>query len=217
MANGSPFTWLERTQGQANFLVWTGGRGANTQPPHIWKNDSVGQLAVLGVTVETVFGADNNIGQINSKAAYLVIADQGTWVPEPSPIPEPTPRELVFRNTTATKVVVLAMPHDRLDDASLQRAATQLLPFACRKILDTRIDYPPIPQSTPSVIVGNETVTLGYNPTAHRVALQLGSRQPFYPGTARPASPSSYCFTSFEVAPPRAAGKGEFGLRLAQY
>jgi Glycosyl hydrolase family 81 C-terminal domain len=195
MANGSPFTWLERTQGQANFLVWTGGRGANTQPPHIWKNDSVGQLAVLGVTVETVFGADNNIGQINSKAAYLVIADQGTWVPEPSPIPEPTPRELVFRNTTATKVVVLAMPHDRLDDASLQRAATELLPFACRKIVDTRIDYPPIPQSTPSVIVGNETVTLGYNPTAHRVALQLRlETAPFLPGNCAASEPVQLLF-----------------------
>ena len=195
MANGSPFTWLERTQGQANFLVWTGGRGANTQPPHIWKNESVGQLAVLGVTVETVYGADASIGQINSKAAYLVIADQGTWVPEPSPIPQPTPQELVFRNTTATKVVVLAMPHDRLDDAGLNRAATVLLPHACRKIVDTRIDYPPIPQSTPSVIVGNETVTLGYSPAAHRVALQLRlETAPFLPGNCAVNEPVQLLF-----------------------
>ena len=191
MANGSPFTWLERTQGQANFLVWTGGPAANTQPPHIWKNDSVGQLAVLGVTVETVYGADNNIGKITSKAAYLVIADQGTWVPEPSP----PPQQSNFRNATATKVVVLAMPHDRLDDASLQRAATELLPFACRKIVDTRIDYPPIPQSTPSVIVGNETVTLGYNPTAQRVALQLRLvTEPFLPGNCMANEPVQLLF-----------------------
>src|SRR5262245_40554206 len=186
MANGSPFTWFERTQGSANFLVWVGGPTDDPRAPHIWKNDSVGQLAVLGVTVETPYNADHNISPpaIVSKAEYLVIADQGTWVPEPSPIPSPTPQQLKFRNAAATKLVVLAMPHNvPLDNASLQQAATELLPLACRKIVDSRIDYPPIPQSTPSVIVGNETVTLGYSPAQHRVALQLRLETvPFLPG-----------------------------------
>ena len=84
------------TQGQANFLVWVGGPYDNQLPvaqnPRIWKTGSVGQLAVLGVTVETPFNADNNFGRVVSKAAYLLIADQGTWVPEPSPIPSPVPK-----------------------------------------------------------------------------------------------------------------------------
>ena len=76
------------------------------------------------------------------------------------------------------------MPHNlRFDSRILERAARDLKPFACRKIIDTRIDYPPIPQSTPSVIVCNETVTLGYSPTEHRMALQLRvETQPFLPG-----------------------------------
>ena len=87
------------------------------------------------------------------------------------------------------------MPHDRLDDAGLNRAATELLPHACRKIVDTRIDYPPIPQSTPSVIVGNETVTLGYSPAAHRVALQLRlETAPFLPGNCAGNQPVQLLF-----------------------
>ena len=186
MANGSPFTWLERKQGQANFLVWVGGPYDPNPPvnnPRVWQNTSVGQLAVLGVTVENVFNADNSIGPVVSKAAYLVIADQGSWVPEPSPIPSPAPQQLKFRNATATKVVVLAMPHNiRLDnDRALQDAATNLLPFACRKIVGSRVDYPPVPESTPSVTINGQTVNLGYSPTEHRVALQLRLQtQPFF-------------------------------------
>jgi hypothetical protein len=79
---------------------------------------------------------------------------------------------------------VLAMPHNiRFDNASLQRVATELQPFACRKIVDSRIDYPPIPGSEGSVIINGQTVTLGYSPTAHQVALQLRVvTQPFLPG-----------------------------------
>ncbi len=51
MANGSPFTWLERTQGQANFLVWAGGSSAGGGAPTVWQN----QNGVLGFTMETPF------------------------------------------------------------------------------------------------------------------------------------------------------------------
>jgi hypothetical protein len=175
MANGSPFTWLERTQGQANFLVWAGGSSAGGGAPTVWQN----QNGVLGFTMETPFNPDNNIPTTVSKAAYLVIADQGTWVRTDAT----SGKQSMFRNGTATKVVVLAMPHNiRFDTTSLQRAASNLMPFACRKIVGTQIDYPPIPGSQTSVNINGDIVTLGYSQTNHQVALQLRlETQPFLP------------------------------------
>jgi hypothetical protein len=175
MANGSPFTWFERTQGQANFLVWTGGSSAGGDAPTVWQN----QGTVLGLTVGSPFNPDNGIPTITSKAAYLIIADQGTWVGTTSN----SGKQTLFRNTTATKVVVLAMPHNiGFDLGSLERAANDLKPFACRKIVDSRIDYPPIPGSQTSVIINGQTVTFGYSPTDGRVTLQLRvDSQPFLP------------------------------------
>lgn len=177
MANGSPCTWLERTLGQANFLVWAGGSSAGGPAPTVWQNEGT----TLGFTVETPFNPDNAIPTTVSKAAYLVIADQGTWTRTDAD----SGKQSMFRNSTATKVVVLAMPHNiRFDTVSLERAATSLKPFACRKIVNTQTDYPPIPGSQTSVNINGETVTLGYSPTDHRVALQLRvETQPFLPGT----------------------------------
>src|SRR5262249_41984790 len=115
------------------------------------------------------------------KAAYLVIADQGTWTRTDAD----SGKQSMFRNSSATKVVVLAMPHNiRFDTAVLLRAANDLKPFACQKIVSTQIDYPPIPGSETSVNINGEIVNLGYFPTDHRVALQLRvETQPFLPGT----------------------------------
>ena len=175
MANGSPFTWLERKQGQANFLVWAGGPTDQGGTPIEWQNAN----GVIGLTINSSFNPDNRIPQTVSKAAYLVIADQGTWVRTEAN----SGKQWMYRNTAATKVVVLAMPHNiHFDTTSLERAASVLMPFACKKIVGTRIDYPPIPGSTPSVIINGEPVTLGYSPTDHRVALQLRlETQPFLP------------------------------------
>ena len=175
MANGSPFTWLERKQGQANFLVWAGGPTDQGGAPTVWQNEN----GVLGLTIDSSFNPDNAIPQTVSKAAYVVIADQGTWVRTDAT----SGKQSMFRNSTATKVVVLAMPHNvRFDTPSLERAASSLMPFACRKIVGTQIDYPPIPGSQTSVNINGETVTLGYSPTDHRVALQLRlDTQPFLP------------------------------------
>ena len=188
MANGSPFTWLERKQGSANFLVWAGGPTDQGGAPTVWKNEN----GVIGLTINTSFNPDNAIPQIVSKAAYLVIADQGTWVQTDAT----SGKQSMFRNSTATRVVVLAMPNNiRLDTTSLERAASDLMPFACRKVVSTQIDYPPIPGSQTSVNINGETVTLGYSPTDHRVALQLRlDTQPFLPGTARRLTQSSCCF-----------------------
>ena len=140
-----------------------------------WQNAN----GVIGLTINSSFNPDNRIPQTVSKAAYLVIADQGTWVRTEAD----SGKQWMYRNTAATKVVVLAMPHNiHFDTTSLERAASVLMPFACKKIVGTRIDYPPIPGSTPSVIINGEPVTLGYSPTDHRVALQLRlETQPFLP------------------------------------
>jgi Glycosyl hydrolase family 81 C-terminal domain len=179
-ANGSPFTWLERKQGQANFLVWAGGPTDQGGAPTVWQNEN----GVLGLTIDSSFNPDNAIPQTVSKAAYVVIADQGTWVRTDAT----SGNQSLFRNSSATKVVVLAMPHNiRFDTISLQRAATNLKPFACRKVVSTQIDYPPIPGSQTSVNINGETVTLGYSLTDHRVALQLRlETQPFLPNCTAP-------------------------------
>jgi hypothetical protein len=176
MANGSPFTWFERTQGQANFLVWAGAAlGADDEPPTVWQN----QGAVVGVTVNTRFNPSHGSPTTPSKAAYLVIADQGIWQRTDATTPG---KQSMFRNSSATKVVVLAMPHNiGLDIGSLERAAYNLKPFACQKIVDSKIDYPPIPGSQTTVNINGQTVTLGYSPTDHQVALQLRVvTQPFF-------------------------------------
>jgi len=175
MANGWPFTWLERKQGQANFLVWAGGPTDQGGAPTVWKNEN----GVIGLTINSSFNPDNAMPQTVSKAAYLVIADQGTW----ARIDATSGKQSMFRNSAATRVVVLAMPHNiRLDTTSLKRAANDLIPFACRKIVSTQIDFPPIPGSQTSVNINGETVTLGYSGTDHRVALQLRlDTQPFLP------------------------------------
>jgi hypothetical protein len=177
MANGSPCTWIERTLGQANFLVWAGGSSAGGAAPTVWENGN----GVLGFTIESPFNPDNSIPTTVSKAAYLVIADQGSWERTDAT----SGKQSMFRNSTATRVVVLAMPHNvRFDTASLQRAATDLKPFACRKIVGSRVDYPPISGSETSVNINGDIVTLGYSPTDSRVALQLRlDTQPFLPGT----------------------------------
>ena len=44
--------------------------------PIEWQNAN----GVIGLTINSSFNPDNKIPQTVSKAAYLVIADQGTWV-----------------------------------------------------------------------------------------------------------------------------------------
>jgi hypothetical protein len=177
MANGSPFTWFQRTQGQANFLVWTGGSSAGGDGPTVWQGQDP-PSNVLGVTVSSPFNPDNNIPTTTSKAAYLVIADQGTWARTNAN----SGKQSLFRNSTATKVVVLAMPHNiRFDNTSLQRAANDLISSACWKVTGSRIDYPPITGSQTSVDINGDIVTLGYSQTNHQVALQLRlDTQPFF-------------------------------------
>ena len=167
MANGSPFTWFERTQGTANFLVWAGGSSAGGDPPVVWQN----QNGVLGVTVSSPFNPDNSIPQTVSTAAYLIISNQGTWQQTNAT----SGKQSMFRNTAATRVAVLAMPHNipLNDNDALRAAAAVLGPYACQKTIATQIDYPPISGSQTSVNVGGESVPLGYSPKNNLVSLQL--------------------------------------------
>src|SRR5215216_4591127 len=77
MANGSPFTWFQRTQGTAPFRAWV---GVDSDDPGgtstVWYN----QGGVLGVTVTNSYisPAPNN-PVVESPAAYAIYADQGEW------------------------------------------------------------------------------------------------------------------------------------------
>ncbi len=189
-ANGSPFTWFERTRGTAPFQVWAGGSTAGGDAPVVWLN----QPGVIGVTVNTLYNPDNNIpGPIVSKAAYVIIANQGTWQQTNSD----SGKQSLFKNTTATRVAVLAMPHNiPLDNpTALRTAAAALQPYACQKIVGTRIDYPPISGSQTSVNVGNQSVSLGYSPASQRVALQLRvETAPFLAGACVVSGPIQLLF-----------------------
>src|SRR5207249_3084144 len=103
MANGSPFTWLERKQGQANFLVWAGGPTDQGGAPTVWQNEN----GVLGLTIDSSFNPDNAIPQTVSKAAYVVIADQGTWVRTDAT----RGMQSMFTNCTASDPIQLLFPH----------------------------------------------------------------------------------------------------------
>lgn len=188
-ANGSPFTWFERTRGTAPFQVWAGGSSAGGGAPVVWLN----QPGVIGVTVNSPYNPDNNIPRIVSKAAYVIIANQGTWQQTDSD----SGKQSLFKNTTATRVAVLAMPHNiPLDDTNaLTTAAMALKPYACHKIVGTRIDYPPISGSETSVNVGGQSVSLGYFPKSQRVALQLRvDTDPFLAGGCVVSGPIQLLF-----------------------
>ena len=191
MANGSPFTWVERTQGSAPFRLWAGvaaGNVASTGQPGgvtVWHN----QDGVLGLTVQVAwvpnlppFHPNNaavdcphdlnqdgpNQGKCNAPrlfmtAAYGVYADQGAWsVQQPS---DPHSPMLLFANNQASKVVVLAMPHnvDPTNPAALTTALQEFQPYAWQRIVDTKIHYPPISGSQTTVMIAGTAQPLGYD------------------------------------------------------
>ena len=190
MVNGSPFTWFERTKGQEPFLVWAGGPAIASDVLTVWRNDN----GVLGVTVKTPFIPDNGIPPTESTAAYVIITDQGAWTEARA---SNDAQQSMFKNSTATRLVVLAMPHNvPLDnDNALRAAAAQLVPSACRKIAETRVDYPPISGSKESTTLGGHELRLGYSPTDNRVALQLRvSTEAFLTGACVMADPIQLLF-----------------------
>ena len=139
LASGSPFAWLERTQGAAAFVVWVGDRDTGSRT--VWYN----QNGVIGVTVTTAYVPYNGVPKATSTAAYVIFADQGAWAEQAASGQQIS----MFTNPAATRVAVLAMPHNinPSDAAALIAAMNDLSRYACQQIVDTRLHYPPIPGS----------------------------------------------------------------------
>ncbi len=156
LANGSPIAWFERTQGAAPMTVWT-GEIDNLGSQRVWYN----QNGVLGITVTSSFIPYNALPKKTSTAAYVVIADSGSWTAQNGP------NVSMFQNPAASRVAVLAMPHsiDPGDDAQLIAAMNELAPYACNRITGTKLHYPPIPGSDASVTADGQQLKLGYDST----------------------------------------------------
>ncbi|MBP7865047.1 MAG: hypothetical protein KA419_03785 [Acidobacteria bacterium] len=170
LANGSPCVWFQRTAGTAPFTAWAGviaSPGAVT----VWKN----QGSALGLTV--TFNVQSAGGTFPNTSSYALLADQGAWTPADHSDTPARPL-FAFSNPQATKVVLVAMPHNTESATDLDAALTVLAPHAWQRIAGTRLHYPPISGSDMTVEVGGVTKILGYDQpnavlrTLHRVTTE---------------------------------------------
>ncbi len=161
MANGSPFTWAERTKGTAPFRVWAGTDAADQNGRlTVWYN----QDGKLGLTVANSYVAPGEGNPtITSTAAYAIYADTGAWSEQQSG--NPNAHTSLFSNDAASKVVVAALPHNvsLTDTAALIATLTDLEPYAWQRIVNTQVSYPPISGSKLTVTVGGAVKPLGYD------------------------------------------------------
>lgn len=166
LANGSPFAWMERTQGTAPFTVWAGDL-TDAGKLTVWLN----QDNVLGLTVTTSYVPFNGVPQTTSTASYVIFADSGSWSPQSA---TGTANVSMFTNMLASRVAVLAMPHniDSSNSAALMSAMTDLQKYSCNRISDTKIHYPPIPGSDASVTVNGQPLPLGYNAASATIRMK---------------------------------------------
>lgn len=187
-ANGSPFVWAERTQGSAPFVAWAGtaASGDDNGAVSVWRNSD----GILGINVTNSF---NPVGigatATANPAAYAIVSDAGAWSEKTST--DPNQRQKFFQNNDATRIVVIAMPHNvPLNDATaLNNALSELLPYAAQRITNTQIHYPPIPGSDTSVVINGVSKPLGYDRTSSTLRLRHAvTTEVFLP--AQPASPS---------------------------
>ncbi len=162
MANGSPFVWAQRTQGNAPFVVWAGTAafGDDNGAVSVWRNSD----GILGFNVTNSF---NPVGigatTTANPAAYAIVADAGAWNETTST--DASQRQKFFLNNDATRIVVIAMPHNvpLNDPTALNNALNDLLPYAAQRITGTQLHYPPIPGSDTSVTIGGVSKPLGYD------------------------------------------------------
>ncbi len=162
MANGSPFTWFQRTKGDAPFRVWAGTDDADPQGNmRVWYN----QDGVLGlvVTNEYVAPGPDLQPRLTSTAAYAIFADQGDWKEQKST--NSAAKMSLFTNNSASRLVVAALPHNLKfnNDDSLKAALAYFQPFAWQRIVGTQIHYNPIEGSQKTVRIGGKNRPLGYD------------------------------------------------------
>jgi hypothetical protein len=167
MANGSPFVWLERTNGSDAFDVWVGGIPLPGDKFGTFKLvENTGTTLIVQIT--TFFNGlyfPPDAGPTTSDAFYAIEADQGKWERVTSETKFPNVAE--FQNTSATSVIVTALPHNiaesapiKADETSSSVAWATLKPYACVKTVNTKLILPTPPETT---TVGNQTFKLGYD------------------------------------------------------
>jgi hypothetical protein len=188
LANGSPFVWAQRTAGTAPFVVWAGtaANGDDNGAVSLWRNSA----GVLGFNVTNSF---NPVGigatTTANPAAYAIVADAGAWSETTST--DPNQRQKFFQNNDATRIVVIAMPHNvpLNDNTALNNALNHLLPYAAQRITGTQLHYPPIPSSDTSVVINGVSKPLGYDRAASVIRLKHAvTTEVFIP--SQPASPA---------------------------
>jgi hypothetical protein len=188
MANGSPFVWAQRTQGSAPFAVWAGTAvaGDDNGQLSVWRNAN----GVLGFNVTNSFVPIGPGATLTpSPAAYAIVADAGTWSEQQTS--DPSLRQSLFTNISATRAVVIAMPHNvsLSDTAALNAALDELIPYAAQHITNTQLHYPPIPGSDTSVTIGGVSKPLGYDRDSATIRLKHSiTTEPFIP--SQPPSPA---------------------------
>lgn len=161
-ANGSPFTWFERTNGDASFRVWAGGDTSDTGGTlDVWYN----QDGVIGVTVGTTYvppGPQMDPLPV-STAAYAIYADQGDWKEQKST--NAAAHMSLFQNNSAKRLVVAALPHNinLSNKDGLISVLHDFQTYAWNRIVGTQIHYPPIEGSQTSVKFNKKCCTLGYD------------------------------------------------------
>jgi hypothetical protein len=187
-ANGSPFVWAQRTQGNAPFVMWAGTAvaGDDNGAVSVWRNSN----GVLGVNITNSFNPVG-IGAVTTAnpAAYAIVADAGAWSETTST--DPNQRQKFFQNNDATRIVVIAMPHNvpLNDNTALNNALNELLPYAAQRITGTQLHYPPIPGSDTSVVISGTSKPLGYDRAASVIRLKHAvTTEAFIP--SQPASPA---------------------------
>lgn len=176
--NGSPFVWFQRTKGTAAFNVWVGGvPGAPVQGTYKLIQNTNG---VLIVSVTTIYVPNYNNHQPNNNISatsyYAIWANKGTWTQKATANSNSVAE---YQNTSASAVIVTALPHNFTTDAAALTAWTFMQPYACRETTNTELILP-----TPSkkVTVNGSSVTLGYSPADATITGELSITNAIMPG-----------------------------------
>jgi hypothetical protein len=176
--NGSPFVWFQRTKGTAAFNVWVGGvPGQGVQGTYSLVQNSAG---VMIVSVTTIYVPNYNTHQPNNNISgtsyYAIWANKGTWTQKATSNQNSVAE---YQNTSATAVIVTALPHNFTTNTAAVTAWNFMQPFACRLTTDTELILP-----TPSktVTVNGTPVTLGYSSANAMVTGELSIDNGIMPG-----------------------------------
>ncbi len=135
---------------------------------------------VLLVSVTTIYVPNYNNHQPNNNISatsyYAIWANKGDWKQVATANSNSVAE---YQNTSASAVIVTALPHNFTTDATALAAWTFMQPYACRETTNTELILP-----TPSktVMVNGRPVTLGYSPADATITGELSIDNAIMPG-----------------------------------